>query len=226
MDQNNKPLIIFISAITALILLAAVAAFWYYPQVKDSDQAIFASAPAPEEITTQDDVMEWVRNPETIPSEENFEQKPESEESKDLVITYDVKEEGNKDKVIEPIVPDEIKQVQPAAVQKTAPVQNTPKPKVEPKPAPQQTIRVTEHWIQVASYTDRYRADETKKTLEENDVPVTVFTKTSGDKTYFRVRIGPYSNSAEAEKYLDWVKGLEGFGESYVTKVYVEKTLN
>jgi len=219
MDQNNKPLVIFISAVSGLLLLATAAAFWFYPRVKDSDQGVFSSLPQEStEVTEELDVMEWVRETEDFPPLEEGTQTESEEPEDDLVVTLEVDTE---DQVIETVIPESAKK--PVAVKPEPKPQavTPPKPKVEtPK-----TIKVTEHWIQVASYTDRYRAEDTKKMLEESGVSVTVFTKTSGDTQYYRVRIGPYSEEAEARKYLDWVHTLEGFKESYVTKVFVDKTL-
>jgi hypothetical protein len=47
-----------------------------------------------------------------------------------------------------------------------------------------------------------------------------------GDQTYFRVRIGPFENTGEAEKFLAWIKNVNGFESSYVSQVYSTRTLN
>jgi DedD protein len=33
---------------------------------------------------------------------------------------------------------------------------------------------------------------------------------------FYRLRIGPYENKAEAEKFLNWVKEIKGFEESMI----------
>ncbi|MFW6387745.1 MAG: SPOR domain-containing protein, partial [bacterium] len=35
----------------------------------------------------------------------------------------------------------------------------------------------------------------------------------------YRVRVGPYDNRNEAQKFLSWIQELEGFEQSYVSLV-------
>jgi DedD protein len=40
-----------------------------------------------------------------------------------------------------------------------------------------------------------------------------------GGQAYYRVRVGPYTSRAEAEKFLAWIKGVRGLEQSYVSAV-------
>ncbi|MCK5672758.1 MAG: SPOR domain-containing protein, partial [Spirochaetales bacterium] len=50
--------------------------------------------------------------------------------------------------------------------------------------------------------------------------------KTVDNSDYFRVRMGPYMSNAEAEKFLEWIKEIDSYEKSYISQVYVQKTVN
>ena len=50
--------------------------------------------------------------------------------------------------------------------------------------------------------------------------------KTVGSDDYYRIRMGPYASKAEAEKFLGWVKVIDSYEKSYISQVYVQKTVN
>jgi cell division protein FtsN len=92
------------------------------------------------------------------------------------------------------------------------------------KPAPQpREVSVTEYWIQAGSYTSPSRAQEVVGVLEQQGLVSKITTRTLSDKTYYRVRIGPYMNKGEAEKFLEWVKAVKGFESSYISMVYAKR---
>jgi cell division protein FtsN len=86
---------------------------------------------------------------------------------------------------------------------------------------PQRTQRVTvqEYWIQVGAYSDRFQAQFVAERLEQEGLKGTLFTTSSGAQTLFRVRIGPYTSRTEAEKFLAWITPLDGFEDSYVSRM-------
>ncbi len=100
-----------------------------------------------------------------------------------------------------------------------------PAPETAPKPAARE-VRITEYWIQAGSYTSSSRAEEITRMLEEQGLACTITTRALSGKTYYRVRIGPYQNKAEAEKFLEWVKAVKGFESSYVSMVYAQRRVN
>ena len=87
-------------------------------------------------------------------------------------------------------------------------------------------VRVLEYWIQVGSYTSKFRSEQSKSALEEKGIYCRITSKSIDGKDYFRVRTGPYTNSNEADKFLSLVKNVSGFEGSYISEVYVERTAN
>ena len=108
----------------------------------------------------------------------------------------------------------EVKSTKPAqaASTKKQTAKAQPKAKAAPKPADR-------FWVQAASYTNKKNADEARTTLESNKIPSEVFTYTdSKGKIYYRVRVGPYTTSSEAEYWQKRVAMIDTFAStpSYV----------
>ena len=127
---------------------------------------------------------------------------------------------------------------QPASVSKeSAPIK--PKKaeiKVEPKAVnPRQTVirpkktvktrpkTIKEYWIQAGSYKSNSKAEELKSRLSLKGVASRVVTRDINGTTFFRVRIGPYANKSEAEKFLNWIKKINGLEKSYISLVYAKR---
>ena len=51
-----------------------------------------------------------------------------------------------------------------------------------------------------------------------------VFSYTSKGETFFRVRVGPYTNKGEADKFLALVQQVQGLEASYVSMVPAART--
>jgi len=78
-------------------------------------------------------------------------------------------------------------------------------------------VTVTEYWIQVGAFKDRFQADSVSKSLENEGLKGTMSTITLAGSNIVRVRVGPYTNQEEAQKFLAWVKPVKGLEESYIT---------
>ncbi|MDR1894789.1 MAG: SPOR domain-containing protein [Spirochaetales bacterium] len=116
--------------------------------------------------------------------------------------------------------------VQPAPVRPSPPPQAAPAPQAPrtPAPTPPRTPEnIKEFWIQAAAFESNSRANEVKEQLTEKGFAPVISTRTVEGKTYFRVRLGPYPNQAEAAKFLDWIKALEGFSAAWITEVTVSR---
>lgn len=113
----------------------------------------------------------------------------------------------------------------PAAAPAPAPA---PRVVQRPAPAPRPThlVRVTQRWIQVASYTSDFRAEQTKKNLQSKGISSTIMSHQIGKRTFFRVRIGPYATEQEAQVFLDQIKKVSGFQNSYIDLVYSYRSAN
>jgi DedD protein len=85
------------------------------------------------------------------------------------------------------------------------------------------TAKVDEFWIQTASFTSRGRADELRDALAGKGIAALINVKDISGKSYYRVRVGPYSVKAEADDWLARLKGLPGCAEAYVSKTVAQK---
>lgn len=103
--------------------------------------------------------------------------------------------------------------------------QPTPAP-AKPTTAPKKKQQVIEYWIQAGSFISRTKADDLIANLAEHGFHGQIKTKEINEVTHFRVRIGPYNNKKEAQKYLDWLKVLNGMKESFISEVYIKKYVN
>lgn len=101
-----------------------------------------------------------------------------------------------------------------------------PAPAAKPAPPVSKTVRVVQHWIQVASYTSDFRAEQAKKALEDKGITGKVMSRDINGKTYFRVRVGPYLTQSEAEKFLGEIKKITEFNSSYISLVYANQRVN
>ncbi len=133
---------------------------------------------------------------------------------------------------------------QPAAPRQTAPQQ--PRPSTQPsqpaaQPAPQQTrpapssqpapsspdtrtaaVRTTssEYWIQVVSSPNRDTVEQARETLSERSLGSVIFPVEIEGRRFYRLRVGPYPDRQEADKFLVWIRDLPGFDDSYVSVVF------
>lgn len=74
-------------------------------------------------------------------------------------------------------------------------------------------------WVQAAAYATKKNADDARATLESNKIPSEVFTYTDAKgKVFYRVRIGPYTTSSEAEYWKTQVAKIDQFAgvQSYI----------
>ncbi|MCR5724987.1 MAG: SPOR domain-containing protein [Treponema sp.] len=81
-------------------------------------------------------------------------------------------------------------------------------------PAPASKI-ADKFWVQAASYSTKKSADDARTALETNKIPSEVFTYTDAKgKVFYRVRVGPYTTSSEAEYWKTQVAKIDRFADS------------
>jgi cell division septation protein DedD len=80
------------------------------------------------------------------------------------------------------------------------------------------------YWIQTGSYKSQTKAEELMSLLQTKGLGSRVFSWTSKGETFFRVRVGPYSNKEEADKFLSLVQQVQGLETSYVSMVPAPRT--
>lgn len=111
----------------------------------------------------------------------------------------------------------------PAAARTPAAASPRPEPvtvrAVPAAPALTPAAALQEFWVQVGSFASRKRADDLGQRLSDQGIVSRVTTRNSGAEVFFRVRVGPYASRAEAEKFLAWVKRVDGLDGSYIAAV-------
>jgi cell division protein FtsN len=171
---------------------------------------------------------------------------PEDSDDGDLIVVYGDKDEAQEDDEGKSAVPETTKAPEDAAKPDTTdepaekPEAEARKPATslgperapkeeEPAPTPDsepEYRRVTEYWIQVISSPSRDRVEQAKERLEAQELGGRITSKFINGETYYRLRVGPYGNKAEAAKFLQWISEIEGFGESYISEEYPLKRVN
>lgn len=208
--MNNKSLKILIASAAFLAILVTAGIIFFYPQAAKSQE------PSPvQEWTAQDAVEDWGTLSQETPLEAPAQTTPE-----DPFVVLGQDEPAPQPETVPapPVIPQErTVEPRPQAPVRTPTTVPAPRP-TTPAPKPLPTVKVTEFWIQVAAYTDRYAAERSAKTLATQNLNAVVFTGQSDKGTVFRVRIGPYGNRQEAEKYLGWVKAIKDFSAAYITQ--------
>ncbi|MBN2737922.1 MAG: SPOR domain-containing protein [Spirochaetales bacterium] len=90
---------------------------------------------------------------------------------------------------------------------------------------PQKSEKVTEYWIQAGSFTKKSNAESRSAIIKDHGFAPQIQTREINGATQYRVRIGPYENKQEAEKFLNWLKVLDGLEESYISQVTRTRSL-
>ncbi|GAB4375022.1 MAG: SPOR domain-containing protein [Spirochaetales bacterium] len=223
--EQNRILLIIVSVALFLASLLGVGLWLFYPRGA-------ATQPSPVATTNTSpdfDPIEWVRTKEDYPQ---LQPKPE-EKKEEVVILYGEKPADKQTVPETPAQPAPRTEAKPHTSLST-PVTPSPRPsstvtqkpstpsaavppsQVKPKPTLPRTIRVKEYTIQVGSFTSLDKAEEAGKLLKEKGLNGQIMVREVGGTRYYRLRIGPYENKAEAEKFLSWVKEIRGFEGSMI----------
>ncbi|NBC29603.1 MAG: hypothetical protein GVY29_06385 [Spirochaetes bacterium] len=232
--EQHRTLLIIVSVTLFAAIVIGVGLALLYPRAQEAADPSMAAGDR-----TPFDPIEYIRTPQE--EEPEFEV-PEKSKDDDLIIVYGDKseeEEGDEDKGA---VPETTKApedtAKPDTPEESAPKPETRKPATslgpqrapkedEPAPAPEPEYRrVTEYWIQVISSPSRDRVEQAKERLEGQELGGRITSKLIDGQTYYRLRVGPYSNKNEAEKFLGWISDIEGFAESYISEEYPLKRVN
>ena len=229
--KNSKGMIVLLVAFVILSLVTLVGMLFFFPkeQVKPlaATPTTTVTTPLPDEF----DPVEWTRNPQTTPLQSGT-------TTGDQGFTVTLPPETTPaTQTLPPSPGATFPGETPTTATKPATVQSTPvtvtappakapaaKPATKPVAKPVKTVKVTEYWIQVASFKDRYQAENTSKALETQGLKGTLTTATVNGQSVVRVRVGPYTNEAEAGKFLSWLKPVKEYELSYITKVSATRT--
>lgn len=77
------------------------------------------------------------------------------------------------------------------------------------------------YWVQVFSTGNRNKAYSIKSEFEKRGITMLVVTKTINNKLYYRLRIGPYYNKSEGNKFLQWVRKIDVYKDAYLAINYI-----
>ena len=83
-----------------------------------------------------------------------------------------------------------------------------------PAPAPAQTKN--DYWVQTGAFTAKVRAEGVKETLASKGITSIIENREVDGRTWYRVRVGPYTSETEANYWLALVKSIDGFSDSQV----------
>ena len=111
-----------------------------------------------------------------------------------------------------------VAQTPPASQSRTAAKPTAAVPATAKKPR-----KGIDFWIQTGSYKSQGKAEDLVTLLGSKGLNGRVFSYTSKTDTYYRVRIGPYLNKGDAEKFLAIVKQVQGLETSFIAQVTVTR---
>ncbi len=236
--EQHKVLIIIVSVTLAFAAVVGIGMAYFYPRATDDPLSVTHDAGV--DPRRSFDPIEFIRSPETAPDSVDLLREEPRVADDDVIIIYGVDDSVSQlpserrprpTEQPRPSVPVEPAPSEPARTE-PAPA---PAPREEPRPADpaprptapaEQRVRVTEYWIQVISSPSRDRVEQARVRLQEQNLGSRITSIDHNNTTFFRLRVGPYTNKAEAEKFLEWVRAVEGFEESYISEEYPMRTVS
>ncbi len=108
--------------------------------------------------------------------------------------------------------------IKPPSVSSAKPRSAAPAPQTRP------LRKAAEYWIQTGSYKSQDKAEELVAQLGGKGLNGRVFSYSAKNETFYRVRVGPYSNKGEADKFLALVKQVQGLEASFISLVPASKS--
>ena len=90
-----------------------------------------------------------------------------------------------------------------------------PAPAAQAPAAAQQRVR-NDYWIQTGAFTARIRAEGARENLASRGITSIIENREIDGRTWYRVRVGPYTTAEEANYWLSLVRSIDGFDNSQV----------
>jgi len=223
--EQNKTLLIILSVALFLAAVLSLGLWFFHPRGTETG----GSAVAKTGEATTFDPIEWVRTREDFPALKE----PEDKHRDDVIIVYGEDPKAPKPPVetapAPPPAPPPPPSAAPMPSTTTVPAPKTVSPAPPPakdgeKPRPSapaakgtpKTAAIREYSIQVGSFASRDRAEEAGRVLREKGLSGQILSREVNGSRFYRLRIGPYTNKEEAEKFLGWVRGIQGFENSLI----------
>ena len=85
-----------------------------------------------------------------------------------------------------------------------------------PKPATAAQSKKNDYWVQTGAFSTLVRAEGVKETLSSKGITSIIENRVVDGKTWYRVRVGPYTSETEANYWLALVRSIDGFADSQV----------
>jgi len=218
--EQQKVLWIIFSVALFILVVVGVGVIWFLPGDHQAPKTAATATNSNAKIVF--DPYEWAKSDNsTYPGLEGPQPQEPQQPNKDFTIIY-----GQNPPAATGAAPTTSSPAAATQAPSPAPSAPQPAPRVSApaqRPAaataarPARPAHVEEHWIQAASYTSNFRAEQAKKLLGEKGISSRIVSHVVSGTTYFRVRVGPYANQEEAQKYLSLVKQIGGFENSFLT---------
>jgi len=93
-----------------------------------------------------------------------------------------------------------------------------PAPAAKPAPAKAAQKAKTSYWVQTGSFSAQAHAESARETLKNKGITSIIENREIGGKTWFRVKVGPYTSQSEANYWFALIKNIDGFEGSLVWK--------
>jgi DedD protein len=106
--------------------------------------------------------------------------------------------------------PTENRTAAPARPPTAAPARQAAEPA---RPAPK---TYNDYWVQTGAFSTKLNAEGVKDTLASKGITSIIDNREIDGKTWYRVRVGPYTTENEANYWLTLVKGIDGFSDSQI----------
>jgi DedD protein len=242
--ESKHILVVIICICAFLVVVFGVGFWWTLPELDNQ------SEPRREDTSGNTyDIIQHTRQesepvgleptPEpSITMDIGYGEKDDSEQEKITEQTTEEKKEEIEEKAAEKELKKESdKKVETVLIQVDSQKEEYPKVWVQkpeptkvivitPTPVPRKVTTVITYWIQTGSYRSKSKAEEQNEKLIQHGFQAQILTKDVNGITLYRVRIGPYENEAEANKFLAWIRVIDGMEGSYISEVYSKKYLN
>ncbi len=226
--EQQKVLWIVFSVALFILVVVGVGVIWFLPNGHEGVKTAAAQTSTDAKINF--DPYEWAKTGNNnYPGLEGPE--PQGTDNKNFTIIYG--QNGEQPQAATGQQPETSSGTQ-ATSQVASPAQTTvarvPRESSPSARAPRvertltRTVKVAEHWIQAASFSSSFEAEQAKKLLDSKGISSLVTSHDVNGTTFFRVRIGPYLNQAEAERFLSEIKRIGGFQGSFIVLEYTSRS--
>ena len=91
------------------------------------------------------------------------------------------------------------------------------------KPSAETAKTNNNYWVQTGAFSTQVRAEGAKESLASKGITSIIDNRDIDGKTWYRVRVGPYTSETEANYWLALVKSIDGFAESQIRQTPIAR---